>query len=185
MSDAMKTRQILDALRHRHMVAPGNGASKPWVYAEEVRVSTGFSSWPISLYSDETYPTELLGAAEQRIDAYALHTWPSKKGLRIAYEVKASTADLRKELADVDKSAAARFLSNKFWLVVHEDARLLIADVPSEWGVIRFSVKGGLRSVRRATYRDTPLPPYPFMVSVARNLQAASIPETVTEEDSK
>ncbi len=179
MSDRDKTASILAALRKRHMTAPGNGASKPWVYAEEVRIAPGFGTFTAyyrDLAGPEQYPDELLGCGEQRIDAYALHTWPSKRGLRVAYEVKASTADLRKELSDPDKSAAARFLSNEFYLVVHDDATLLLADVPDEWGVIRYTPKGTLRTVRKAAYCATPLPPYSFMVSLARNLQAVESP---------
>ncbi len=186
MSDRIKTQQILSALRQRHMNEQGNGLSKTWVYAEEVRVSTGFSSnaayWrklqkSQAAYQDQ-YPTELLGAGEQRIDAFALHTWPSKAGLRIAYEVKASTADLRKELSDESKSAAARFLSNQFYLVVHTDARLVLADIPNEWGVIRYDPSKGLRQTKAAPLRETDLPPYSFMLSLARNLQAQSLKQT-------
>ena len=82
-----ETRHVLDALRRWHDSQAGNGLSKPWVYAEEVRVAPGFGS-SAAYYrkqgGDESYPDELLGAGEQRIDAYAAHVWPSKRGLRIA-----------------------------------------------------------------------------------------------------
>ncbi len=34
--------------------------------------------------------------------------------------------------------------------------------------------KGRTTMIRRALWRDTPLPPYSFMLSLARNLQAAN-----------
>lgn len=173
MSDTAKTTLMHRALRARHENAAGNGNSAAWIYADEVRVSTGFGameSWYRKIDGGQ-YPEELRGAFEQRIDAYALHTWPSKRGLRIAYEIKASTADLKKELADHGKSAAARFLSNEFYIVAHADVLLLSKDVPEEWGIMRCSPDGVLRTARKAIHQDNPLPPFSFMVSLARNVQ--------------
>ncbi len=124
----MNARHILDALRRWHNQQAGNGLSKPWVYAEEVRIAPGFNA-NAAYYRNhdaDRYPTELLGAGEQRIDAYAAHTWPSKRGLRIAYEVKVTMSDLRRELSQPGKADAAMFLSNEFYLVTPESMRFLL-----------------------------------------------------------
>lgn len=108
--------------------------------------------------------------AEQRIDAFALHTWPSKKYRRVAYEVKVSRTDLKRELDRPFKCAAALALSNEFYLVCDEEVDIAGFSLPQEWGIMRFS--GSIRTTVRAPWRDTPLPPYSFMLSLARNLQA-------------
>lgn len=145
------TRQMLDMLRARHD-QPRNGNTRAWVYAEEVRVATGFE--------------------QQSIDAFALHTWPTKRDLRVAYEIKVSTNDLRRELAQPWKCSAAVALSNQFYLVVGPEVKVPV-DLPPEWGVM--VVQGGrLVATRRAPRRDTDPPPYSFMLSLARNLQAAA-----------
>lgn len=160
-----ETRSILDALRRRHE-EPRNGLARAWIYVEEVRVSTGFS-----------------GSA-QSIDAFALHTWPSKKYRRVAYEVKASRSDLRRELEQPWKCEAALGLSNQFYLVI-PTGLLEGIRIPDEWGIIEYvtteqmvladgssASKGRLYTERGAPWRDTETPPYSFMLSVARNLQA-------------
>ena len=164
----MKTGDVLRALRNRHHPR-GQAPDGEWVYAEEVRVSTRFSSW--RLPGEDTVDRALLGAGEQRIDAFALHTWPSRNGLRIAYEVKVSMSDLRRELAQPWKCAAAMALSNEFYLVVPDDLSAILPLLPAAWGVIRVDADGGTRKTQPAEYRETELPPYSFMLSLARNVQ--------------
>ncbi len=167
------TRLILDALTRRH-AEPRNGESRAWVYAEEVRVATGFSR----LLLDGQVGDAIRLGAEQRIDAFALHTWPSKKYRRVAYEIKVSRSDLKRELEQPYKCAAALALSNQFYLVVPSEMKVDDFDLPSEWGVMLVS-KGKTLTTVKAPWRDTPLPPYSFMLSLARNLQAVN-PESVT-----
>jgi hypothetical protein len=158
---------ILSALRKRHD-EPRNGLSRAWVYAEEVRVSTGFG--PAAGWAPGQ-PFRFPG--DQRIDAFALHTWPSKKYRRVAYEVKASRFDLKRELDQPHKCAAALALSNEFYLVAPTDVLIggITDNFPETWGVMSYH-KGRITTIKRALWRDTPLPPYSFMLSLARNLQA-------------
>jgi hypothetical protein len=152
------------------------------VYAEEVRISTGFTH----LASDGQIDDAIRLGGEQSIDAFAFHTWPSEKYRRVAYEVKASRSDLKRELDQPFKCAAALALSNEFYLVATTE---VVEDftIPDEWGIMEWStsyqqllidgpphqpIRGKLRITRRAPWRDTPLPPYSFMLSLARNLQA-------------
>ncbi len=168
----MMTRDILDALRLRH-ATQANGLSRAWIYAEEVRVSTGFA--PLGVRGGSG-TTAIRFGGDQRIDAMALHTWPSKKYRRVAYEVKATRTDLLRELDQPEKCAAALALSNEFYLVAPTEVLIGgILDVfPETWGVISY-YEGRLTTVHRAPWRETPTPPYSFMLSLARNLQASSI----------
>ncbi len=172
-----ETRRVLDALRNWHDQQSGNGLSKPWVYAEEVRVATGFSAGYLLGDQSKVHP-DLLSASEQRIDAYAAHTWPSKRGLRIAYEIKVSMTDLRRELKDPGKCAAAMALSNEFYLVIPDKMVALLPLLPGAWGVIRIGPRGGFKKTHPAEHRTTPSPPYSFMLSLARNIQNQKRRET-------
>ena len=160
------TRRLLDLLRARHD-EPSNGNSRTWVYAEEVRVAPGWRDYA----RDADVADAIKLGAEQRIDAFALHTWPSEKWRRVAYEVKTSTTDLRRELAQPHKCEAALALSNEFYLVAGPDVKVP-ATLPDGWGVMIVE-RGRLITTRKASWRDTELPPYSFMLSLARNLQAA------------
>ncbi len=162
------TTLILDALRKRHD-EQRNGLSRAWIFAEEVRVSTGFTR----LASDGQVDDAIRLGGEQSIDAFAFHTWPSEKYRRVAYEVKASRSDLKRELDQPFKCAAALALSNEFYLVAPTDVLEggMLDRFPETWGVMMFN-KGRLRIARKAPWRDTPLPPYSFMLSLARNLGA-------------
>lgn len=156
----VKTSAVLDALRRRHAL-PVNGDTPAWIYVEELRCGTGWRSYSTA----EAYVNP-----ESRMDAFALHTWPSKNLLRIAYEVKVTRGDLVRELADPEKRTAAMALSNQFYFVVASDVETGPFDVPNECGLIRCSDAGNLRIVRRAPWRDVGDPPILFLVSLARTL---------------
>ncbi len=126
---------LLDLLRARHD-EPRNGDSRAWVYAEEVRVAPGWRDHA----RDADVDPAIRAGAEQRLDAFALHTWPSEKWRRVAYEVKTSTADLRRELAQPHKCAAALALSNEFYLVAPTDVLLggITDRFPETWGIMSY-----------------------------------------------
>ncbi len=58
------TRSVLDALGRWHS-EPRNGSSRAWVFAEEVRIGTGFTANPGEMEIDD--PIRM--GREQRIDA--------------------------------------------------------------------------------------------------------------------
>jgi hypothetical protein len=180
MTTVNRTRLILDLLRARHD-ARGNGLARQWVYAEEVRMNTGFgpdTSLPLS------HPVRV--GWEQRIDAYAMHTWPSAQYRRIAYEVKVTRSDLRRELEQPGKQDAALAVSNLLYLVLDHDIRYDDLPVPITWGIMQLrypqptlgdasaavdDTRAKLVTVRKAQRRDTDHPGFGFMLSLARNLQ--------------
>ena len=166
-----KTRELRDALRRRHAYQT-NGLARAWIYAEEVRVSTGFS--PLRGGSDDR---AIRAGADQRIDAFALHTWPSQSYKRVAFEIKVTRSDLTRELSNPAKCAAALALSNQFYLVVPPELveRVEPAELPPTWGLMTLSPEPRIRIRIKAPWRDTPAPPYSFMLSLARNLQATAL----------
>jgi len=88
---------IAKALESRH---PRNA----WIYATEVNTSTGYNE----RHHDGPGGT-------RRIDAFALALWPSKRFLRVAYEIKVSRQDWLNEIANPIKRAQAWYLSHEFW----------------------------------------------------------------------
>ena len=172
------TGQIHKSLRERHTDG-GNGGGDKWIYADEVSLTTGFTNlWRelrfrerddfMDYFKTTDYSHAEIITRERRIDAYALHTWPSKKLLRRAYEVKASRTDLLRELKDPKKRQAAMALSNQFYFVVADEVKFLTAELPDDVGLIRWSPTGGLRTVKEPPFRTVPDPPIAFMVSLAR-----------------
>ncbi len=181
-----KTRSIHKSLRSRH-TGGGNGGGDEWIYADEVSLTTGFTNlWremrqherdAFTDYSCTTdYSHAQILALGRRIDAYALHTWPSKKLLRRAYEVKVSRSDLLRELKDPRKRQAAMALSNQFYFVVADDVKCLTSELPDETGLMRWSPTTGLRVAKEAPYRTVPDPPVAFMVALARAAQKFTLP---------
>lgn len=78
------------------------------------------------------------------VDAMAIGMWPSTKHIIHGFEVKASRADLRNELARPDKAGAAEREVDRFWLVVPSLELItgtgrqenLLPRIPSAWGVL-------------------------------------------------
>lgn len=180
-----RTRLILGLLSAKHS-ALGNGLARKWIYAEEVRFNTGFGP-DTSLPFDD--PVRI--GWEQRIDAYAMHTWPSQEYRRIAYEVKVTRSDLRRELEQPDKQDAALAVSNYLYLVLDHDVRYDDLEMPEEWGVMvvtypepkllddhpdddSWDARARLKTVRKAPRRDTAKPGFGFMLSLVRNVQGSN-----------
>ncbi len=174
-----RTRLMLDlvAARHPHGPMP----SRQWIFAEEVRINTGFGGDRDLSLGD---PVRI--GWEQRIDAYAIHCWESRRHERVAYEVKATRADLRRDLEQPAKQDAALALSNRFYLVLDHKVRYDNLTLPDAWGVMvltypdptiwdgeqsdQWDHKAKLRKVREAPWRNTDKPGFGFMVSLARRV---------------
>lgn len=93
------------------------------------------------------------GAAGRRLDVAAFNVWPSKKGFRIAYEVKRSRSDFMRELADPSKRAWAEEAFTESYFVT--PAGLVEAhEVPEGWGLlVPTAAEDKLRRVKVATQR--------------------------------
>ncbi|MDP2950661.1 MAG: hypothetical protein Q8P22_14150 [Chloroflexota bacterium] len=150
----MNEQDIIAALRRHHR-------PPQWVFFDELRVGTGFSG----RYADRE--------VEQRVDAWAISCWDSGRYRRIAYEVKVSRADFKRELADPSKRQATLRISNEMYLVC--PARLIQkGEAPEELGLVWVTERHATHLVKRAPYRDTPFPGWPFVASLARRAWLAS-----------
>lgn len=150
----MNAADIIEALRRHHQPTKG------WVTVTEVRVATGF-------YGAVRVDNEILNR-EQRIDFYALQTWPSKKYERIAYEIKISRADLLKELREPCKRHAAELLANRF-VFACPTGLMRRSELPEDCGLIEVRPDGSVYTFRQGTWRDRPEPPLAFVASMMRN----------------
>lgn len=95
------------------------------------------------------FPHLLLGNGFNRkeVDAFAVHTWPSIQR-RIAFEVKVSDSDFRKELADPLKRLPAYVLSTEF-IFVSPEYVVHAVDVPVNCGLIWVKESGELVTQRK------------------------------------
>ncbi len=134
-----QTRKIIELLRDKH------GGSE-WANFVELNVRTGGSSG--------------------RIDFFAFNLWPSKRFLKVAYEIKVSRADFAREMADPLKRESAERLADECWFAM--PVGLVKPDeVPEGWGLIEM-VSNGLRVKKRAKQRKVETLSMPFIASLAR-----------------
>lgn len=153
--------------RQRHSEGQG------WMFFRELRVSSGFAR---------------SGIAEQRLDAFALHEWPSQQNCRVVYEVKTARSDFLNEIKKKPyKRRIGLALSNLFYFVAPRGI-IRPEEIPPECGFIEltegpmkfdpYAADYGWRygpafpfhcsTVIEAPYRDTASPPWRFVVSLVR-----------------
>ena len=155
VSDAERTAIMTDLVRRLHEPEYVHGANIALhtIVLEEVAQGTG---WHASRWAD----------------VLALGIW-RKTGERLdGYEIKASRADLKRELADLSKHhAIARYCHT--WTLVLWDDSLLLPNIPESWGIM-LTAPGQLDErelvIHRKPPRLTPEPwPRGFVASMVRN----------------
>lgn len=150
MGDAERTAIMVDLLHARHYQTNGNARSH--VVLEEVAPSVGW--------------------ARRWSDVLVLSCWPSEGLTLDGFEVKASRADLKRELADADKHQATARYCDTWNLLVWNDAIHKGFEIPADWGL--WIVEGDedgrwLRCVRKAAKRTPEAWPRGFICSMVRN----------------
>ncbi len=107
--------------------------------------------------------------ATGRIDVAAFNVWPSKKGHRVAYEVKRSRSDFLRELNNPEKRAWVEELFHETYFVA-EKGVCEPGEIPEGWGLLVVVGKDGDKLRRKVVpkYRDVPDPPYNFVMSLLR-----------------
>ena len=88
----MKADEIMLALRRNYVPTK---QAREWAFFSELRVGTGYATYKHRKGSALS--------VEQRIDVWAMNLWPSKKFKRIAYEIKVSKSDFKREIEDPKK----------------------------------------------------------------------------------
>lgn len=104
-----------------------------------------------------------------RIDAFFMSVFPSEGLKRVAYEIKSSRADFRREIKEPRKRRAALRVSNEFYFVAPIGI-IPVAEVPLECGLIEVYDDGGITITVKAPYRDSMPSSWHFFAAFARRL---------------
>lgn len=145
----MKASEIVILLEKRH-------PAPEWVFLSELRFGTGYDHW---------FRRKVRW--ERRIDGWAINCWPSKKLLRVSYEIKISHSDFLVELKQPKKRMPAMEVSNQFYFAA-PDGLIAASELPEHCGLMVIH-DGKLQIQHRATFRDCPDPPWRFVASALRN----------------
>lgn len=137
--------EIVDILKKKH-------APPCWVSFTELRTGTGYGK-----------------DSKRRIDFWCLHTYPSKKHLKIVYEIKVSKTDFMHEISQPRKRRAALNLSNEFYFIAPKGI-IPLELVPSECGLIEVTDDKQLKTVKVAPFRACDKPDWVFIASVGRRI---------------
>lgn len=146
----MKAEEVRSALRRKF------NDSRRYAIAEEVGLTTGFS--------------------HRRLDMMVIDCYNSN-GFRIdGFEIKVSTSDLRRELADPEKHIAFFDVIDYFTLAVPEGVCEPLMDViPKKWGILIIYENGNTRYKRKPLAledgkAERPIP-RGFFASITRAIQ--------------
>lgn len=146
--DSERTATMLDLIRRRY-----EGDRFSHVVVEEVAPGTGWS------------------AVSRWADVLVLSVWPSNGLTLDGFEIKASRADLKKELSDPSKAEAlARYCDT--WTLVAWDDAVLVDGIPEAWGIITTidGDHGRELTVKQKATKRVPDPwPRAFVCSLVRN----------------
>lgn len=143
---------VVESLRKFHL--PTDDA-REWAFFSELRVGTGYKMIRTGFNP------------EQRIDAWAINLFPSKKHLRVAYEVKISRADFKHELVNPEKRKTALRLSNQFYFAAPVGL-VSVEEIPEECGLVEVKENGRLKWTKKAPICETDVPTWNFLCSIAR-----------------
>lgn len=166
-------------------VLAGYHAGDEWAFFKELAIGTGFGR-----------------GVPQRLDAWAMHLWPSHHYTRWTFEVKISRGDFLRELAQPLKRRPGLLYSNLFYFVTPAGL-VKPAEIPAECGLIEvgsmpddeIGPDGPDRVYRRhwttsanrqwvadiivpAPWRDTSAPSWGFFASIARRAMTRRSDET-------
>lgn len=108
-----------------------------------------------------------------RIDVAAFNVWPSRKGHRVAYEVKRERSDFLRELAQPEKRAWVEELFHETYFVATKGV-CEPHEIPEGWGLLIVVGEAGDKLRRKVVpkYRDVLDPPYDFVMSLLRRSAA-------------
>jgi hypothetical protein len=141
----MQAAEIIKALEAIH-------DPSQWGFFDELRIGTGYTK-----------------DSEQRLDAWAIHYYPSKRNVVRAFEVKISRSDFLSEMKKPLKRRPGLRLSNEFYFVAPQGL-LKIEEIPPECGLMEVKEDGSIITKISAPYRDTFPPTWLFMAAIARRV---------------
>jgi len=141
--------EILTRLRERY-------SPPTWLAFPEMRISTGYKR------------------GEQRIDLWAMHTYPSEAYKRVAFEIKTSRADFSTELRKPAKRRPALLLANLYYFAAPKGV-VPVDKLPIDSGLLElhYGPTGGLfcRETVKAPWLDTEPPTWGFVAALIRRME--------------
>lgn len=144
----LTTRQLLGFLAALHA---NDRSADQWVYFEELATATGYGD-------------------KNRLDAWAMHLWPSSNFKRVTYEVKVSRSDFLREMKSPAKRKLGLLYSNQFYFVA-PNGLLKPSEIPIECGLLTFNVEGKPHYAVSAPWRETNRPSWGFMAAAFRQAE--------------
>ena len=158
----MKSKQIVDFIKQSYK-------QPEWAVLEELRCGVGYKS-----QFGDWWNQPGCWNPEQRIDAFAINCYPSRKFETISFEVKVSRSDFKNEIATPWKREQAVAISNRFYFATPKGL-VKPEEIPEDCGLIEFSDKGRIRHIIKAPHTEREqLVPETFLAAVARNMNKAS-----------
>lgn len=128
------------------------------------------------------------GFDKRSIDLFVMHSWPSKRMQRIAFEIKVSVQDFKKELAIPNKREPFVKFANEFYFVTPKGLLdKYRGDIPPECGLAEITLvpygdteRATVRVIRRAEYHECP-PTWGFICTILRRMKPEIISEIADE----
>ncbi len=158
---------------------------EPWATFEELRVRTGWGKgkWvtpcdtkgnPL-LTKSGTKVRKHIWDDDVSLDFFAMHTWPSQKFKRIAFEVKVTRSDFKNEVKKPWKREPGLKVSNQFYFVT-PPGLLAKEEVFPECGLMEAQLDGTLKIIKKAPLRNEDAKPtWAFVAAIARRASRGSM----------
>lgn len=145
----IKTKELVERLRSKY-------SAPAYAFVTEVPDGTGWDK-------------------KRTADAIAMGCWKSVEIELQGFEVKVSRADWRKELKDLNKSAAFQKHCHRWWIVAAKGI-VKLEEMPAEWGLIEPHGEG--LTVKKGASLTTPEPvSFMFLAGLLRKAVAVGLSE--------
>lgn len=116
-----------------------------------------------------------------QIDLFAFNLWKSGGYRRLAFEVKVSRADFRRELDKPAKRAPWQGLAEETWFAAPAGV-IPVGEVPEGWGLLEVLPDGSVKRPRRAVQRSVTALPIDFAAALARRVSDPPPPPSMAWE---
>lgn len=144
----MTATEVIAVLRKHHQPTH---REHQWAFFDEQKIGTGFGF-----------------EAQQSMDAWAIHYWPSRGNIAVAYEVKVSRSDFLRELKKPLKRKPALRLSHEFYFATPEGL-VKPGEIPPECGLIEIK-NNKMYTTVKAPKRDICPPTWNFVATLCRHI---------------
>ena len=106
------------------------------------------------------------GGYGRKMDLFAVSCWPSSHWRTVAYEVKRTRGDFKREIEDPSKRGDAERVEGECYFAT-PPGLLKVDEVPEGWGLVECGA-GGARVLKHASQRTIEPWPLAFCAAIAR-----------------